>query len=71
MQDLSDDERVALEAAAGAMARYWRECGLVDAVRAIGRERGLEGTMVFLSEYFETLRRQRDARDPLDDEIPF
>ena len=72
LQDFLEDEQEDLARAAAAMAKHWKATGLEDAVRMIGRERGLEGARVLLGTYFE-LRAARqnagakEARDALPD----
>ena len=72
--DFTDEERADLEIAAGRMALHWKQQGLTDAVRQIGRDQGIEGARVLLGAYFE-LRQARltpdNTKDDLNDEIPF
>ena len=75
LQDFQDDEQADLDAAAAAMATYWRAAGLGAQVVAIGREQGVEGAKVLLATYFDLraqrLKAERDAERDDDDRIPF
>ena len=73
LQDFQDDEQADLDAAAAAMAAYWRAAGLGAHVAAIGGARGVEGAKVLLATYFDLraqrLRAERDAER--EDDAPF
>ncbi len=58
LQAFEDDEIEGMGFAAAAMARHWKEQGLGEQVRAIGREQGVEGARVLLGTWL-ALRAKR------------
>ena len=61
LQSFEDDESEDLAAAAGAMARHWKEQGLGEHVAAIGREQGLAGGRVLLGTWFALRAHRQNA----------
>ncbi len=72
LQDFLECEVEDLSRAAAAMARHWKAAGLGDAVKAIGREQGIEGARVLLGTFFELRAiRQKAEHHGLNDETPY
>ena len=72
LADFLDDEVEDLARAAARMARYWKDAGLDDAVKAIGREQGIEGARVLLGTYFELRAiRQNAEHQRVADALPY
>lgn len=72
LQEFLECEAEDLAKAAAAMARHWQSAGLGDAVRAIGREHGLQGAKVLLAAYFQLrAMRQNAERHGVRDVVPY
>jgi hypothetical protein len=72
LQAFEDDEQEDLAAATNALARHWKAQGLGEQVRAIGRDRALEGARVLLGTWFALRAKRHEVEQAgASDAIPF